>query len=309
MRLFDLHCDTLTECTTRSLSLEDNGELHISLDRGSGFSPWVQCFAVFIPDELRGEAAVRYFVKNAEYLRKQAEQTPKKLRLCKTKENLKTAEKTGACGGILTVEGGAVLAGDLSNIELLKRYGVRALTLTWNGSCEIGDGAMVRHPKGLTPFGKQAVPALENAGILLDVSHASDPLFYDVMAISKKPVIATHSNARAVCGHPRNLTDEQFLMIKENGGLVGLNLHRWFLQEDGEATLEDCFSHVYHFLSLGGENTLAMGTDFDGAEILPQVREIRDLMRLADCFSRMGLSDEIIGKIFWKNAADFAESL
>ena len=309
MNLFDLHCDTLTECTNRSLSLENNRELHISLDRGRHFDPWVQCFAVFIPDELRGEAAVSCFVKNAEHLQKQAERTPEKLRLCRTKEDLRAAAESGVCGGIITVEGGAVLAGDLANIELLRQYGVRALTLTWNGGCEIGDGAMVKHPKGLTPFGKQAVPSLENAGVLLDVSHASDPLFYDVMALARKPVIATHSNARAVCAHPRNLTDEQFLMIKENGGLVGLNLHRWFLKEDGEAAPEDCFRHVYHFLSLGGEDTLAMGTDFDGAEILPEIREIGDLDRLADCFSRMGLSDETIGKIFWKNAADFAESL
>ncbi|MDD5953114.1 MAG: membrane dipeptidase [Oscillospiraceae bacterium] len=306
MNIFDLHCDTITACYDRRLSLQHNGELHLSLERGSRYDPWVQCFAVWIPDTLRGQAAVDYFTAVAAFLEATAAKTEQMI-LCTKKEDL---NKTGpVCHGLLTVEGGAVLAGDLSNIEHLHRHHVRALTLTWNGSCEIGDGAMVAHPRGLTPFGKQVIPALEEADILVDVSHASEPLFYDVASLAQKPIIATHSNARAICDHPRNLTDEQFLEIKRCGGLVGLNLHRWFLREDGEATLDDVFCHVAHFLSLGGEKTLALGTDFDGAELGKVLRGIEDLERLADDFSRRGLSDGLIHQIFYQNAKDFFDSL
>ena len=124
------------------------------------------------------------------------------------------------------------------------------LTLTWNGTCEFGDGAMVTHPKGLTEFGRKAIPKLEQHRIVVDISHASEPLFYDVAEIASKPLVASHSNAKAVCKHPRNLTNEQVQMIKQSGGLIGLNFHPPFLKEDGIATVDDLIAHAEHFLSL-----------------------------------------------------------
>lgn len=306
MRIFDLHCDTITECYNRRLSLQTNRELYISLDRGQRFAPWVQCYAIWIPDDLRGRAAVRFFEEAAQYLQRSIAEV-KDITICITKEDLNKMENQ--YNAVLTVEGGAVLAGKFSNVALLARYGVRALTLTWNGSCEIGDGAMVENPKGLTEFGRRVIPELEKHNIVVDVSHASEPLFYDVVELAKKPFIATHSNAKAVCSHPRNLTDAQFEIIRQRGGLVGLNLHRWFLTEDGEADLDDVFRHAYHFLSLGGENTLALGTDFDGAEILAPIKNMEYLEALADHFSKRGLTDTTIDRIFYQNAKDFFDSL
>lgn len=305
MRVFDLHCDTITECFQRGLSLVGNRELHISLKRGQGYAPWYQCFAVWIPDTLRGQAALSFFQTVAAYFQQNVKENAEYITLSIDEGG---AEKC-RCHGLLTVEGGAVLAGDIKNVDCLTDAGVRALTLTWNGGNEIGDGAMVRCPKGLTGFGRQVIPALEARNILVDVSHASDPLFYDVAALAQKPFIATHSNARAVCNHPRNLTDDQFRLIRDRGGLVGLNLHRWFLREDDQATLDDAFRHVYHFLSLGGEKTLALGTDFDGAEILDDVRGIRDLEILAGYFYKQGLKTALIDRIFYQNAKDFLDSL
>lgn len=307
MRVFDLHCDTITECCKRGLSLRENQELHISLERGLRYTPWCQCFAIWIPDALRGQAALRFFDAVVAYFQQTGNENHHDITICINKEDFNESER--GCNAILTVEGGAVLAGDLANVARLQAAGVRALTLTWNGSNEIGDGAMVRSPRGLTEFGRQVIPALERHGILVDVSHASDPMFYDVASLAEKPFIATHSNARAVCDHPRNLTDEQFKIIRERGGLVGLNLHCWFLQEDGNATFDDAFRHVYHFLSLGGEKTLALGTDFDGAEILKDVGDIRNLEDLGGYFYKQGLKTVLIDQIFYQNAKDFFDSL
>lgn len=306
MRIFDLHCDTITECYNRRLSLQNNRELHISLERGQRFAPWYQCYAIWIPDELRGQAAVRFFEEAARFFQQSAAGA-KNTTICINKEDFNKMENQH--GAVLTVEGGAVLAGNIDNVALLAKYGVRALTLTWNGSCELGDGAMVDDPKGLTKFGRRVITALEQHNIVVDVSHASEPLFYDAAELAEKPFIATHSNAKAVCDHPRNLTDEQFEIIRERGGLVGLNLHRWFLKENGEATLDDVFRHAYHFLSLGGENTVALGTDFDGADILTPVKNIEYLEALADHFSKRGLTDTTIDRIFYQNAKDFFDSL
>ena len=307
MRVFDLHCDTITECYDRRLSLRDNRELHIALERGRKYDPWVQCFAVWISDTLRGQAAVRYFDRAASFLRQEAEKNQEEITICINKEDFNKLDNK--CGAVLTVEGGAVLAGDLDNIARLRQQGVRAMTLTWNGGCEIGDGAMVRHPSGLTPFGRQAIPLLEENNIVVDVSHASDPLFDDVAALAKRPFIATHSNSRGVCDHPRNLTDRQFGIIRDRGGLVGLNLYRDFLREDGHATLDDVFRHVYHFLELGGEGTLAMGTDFDGCDVLEAVSGIQDLTMLAEYFYTQGLQTRLIDRIVSENAKDFFDSL
>ena len=302
MRLFDLHCDTVTACYEQKCSIRNNSSLHISLERGKRFSPWAQCFAIWIPDTMRGQKAVDFFAAAASYFEQISEIT-----ICRTSDDFNKSDTN--CYGLLTVEGGAVLAGELSNIERLKRHHVLALTLTWNGSCELGDGAMVLNPKGLTSFGRQVIPALEAAEILVDVSHSSDLLFYDVASLATKPFLATHSNSRAVCNHPRNLTDEQFLEIHRRGGLVGLNLHRWFLKKNGEPTLEDVFRHVYHFLSLGGEKTLAMGCDFDGGELPNFLQDIGDLERLGTYFSQMGLNDRVIDQIFYQNAKEFFDSL
>ena len=116
-----------------------------------------------------------------------------------------------------------MLGGRLERVQDLKDRGVAMLTLTWNGENELGRGVLSPGDTGLTPFGRRAVRALERAGIVVDVSHASPELFWDVAELAERPIVASHSNAKAVCGHPRNLTKEQFLAIRDRGGLVGLN--------------------------------------------------------------------------------------
>lgn len=141
-----------------------------------------------------------------------------------------------------------MLGGKLERIQDLKDRGVAMLTLTWNGENELGRGVLSPGDTGLTPFGRRAVKALERAGIVVDVSHASPELFWDVAELAERPMVASHSNAKAVCGHPRNLTKEQFLAIRDRGGLVGLNFYQSFLNDrPQEASREDVLRHARVF--------------------------------------------------------------
>lgn len=306
--IFDLHSDTITECALQNQPLREN-RLHLSLERGKKFLPWAQCFAIWMPEDCRGSEAVRRFEQVYRCFQREMAANADLVLPCKTAQDLLRAEREGKCAALLTVEGGAALAGDLARVKRLADCGVRMLTLTWNGPCELGDGAMTEHPRGLTGFGRNAVAEMERHGIVVDVSHASDPLFEDVAAHTTRPLVASHSNARAVCAHPRNLTDAQFQLIRERGGLVGLNFHPPFLVPDGEARLPDILRHAEHFLSLGGEDVLALGSDFDGAGLPQGIAGIQSMEQLAEHFAHNGCSNRLIEKIFYKNARNFFVSL
>lgn len=308
MKLFDLHCDTITECLNKNQDLNHNN-LQLSLDRAVNYSPWFQCFAAWMPDTCRGKEAMDLFDKIYAKLKQQISMNSDIIMQCRTKEDLCEAERQKKCGAIFTVEGGAALAGEFERISYLAQCGVNVLTLTWNSSCEIGDGAMVDNPHGLTEFGKKAVCELERCGIVIDVSHACEPLFYDVAEHTKKPFIATHSDSRKICNHKRNLTDEQFLIIKERGGLVGLNFFPEFLNESRKANLADILCHAEHFLSLGGEKVLAIGSDFDGADMPDGITGIESIEDLANYFLKHNYSQELVEDIFYKNAYRFFVSL
>lgn len=307
MRYFDLHCDTIAECANQNQPLREN-TLQLSLERGKTYSPWFQCFAVWIPDSLRGGEAFAYFQRIHEKFLEELKRNQGSLTACIQKENFQRIEEAGGCGAVLTVEGGAALAGKLENIAYFAKRGVKALTLTWNGPNEIGDGAMAEHPKGLTEFGKKAIAELEKYGIVIDISHAGDPLFYEVAERAGRPFIASHSNARTVCGHPRNLTDDQFQIIKHRGGLVGLNFYVDFLRDSGTACMEDVLRHAEHFLSLGGEKTLAIGSDFDGAKMPEDLQGVQAVEALAECFLKHGYAESLVDDIFYGNAYRFFQS-
>ncbi|MCI9273943.1 MAG: hypothetical protein HFE39_08320 [Clostridiales bacterium] len=307
MEYFDLHCDTLYETILQDCSLYDNN-LQLSIRRGLRYEPWVQCFAIWIPDQCRERKALALFNRAVHKLRAELAACAQ-VRQCISGEEIKETIAQGKAAALLTVEGGGVLGGDLSTLDHLAQCGVKMLTLTWNGSCEIGDGAMVEHPHGLTEFGKQAIHKMEELGIVADVSHASDPLFYDVAEIAKKPLVASHSNSRKLCPHPRNLTDDQFAVIQKSGGLVGLNFYPSFLEESGEAGVASVLRHADHFLSLGGERVLSIGSDFDGADMAQGIEGIQSMERLYESFLHHGYKESVVKGIFFENAYKFFTTL
>ena len=303
MKLFDLHCDTIYRAYTEKSTLF-NDSFHISLNKTKEISPYIQCFAAWIPDEYRGEDALALFSGCADTLKKQLAGTGAVI--CRTAADLERVRSGGGIGAILTVESGAVLAGRLENIEMLRREGVRMMTLTWNGENELGDGVGVENAGGLTPFGRQVIDEMEKNDIVIDVSHASERLFYDVAEHTKKPFAASHSDSKTLCPHRRNLTDEQFGIICERNGLVGLNFCVDFLNKTAtNAKMYDIIGHAEHFLSLGGEKCLAIGGDFDGADIPDDFSGVEAMPRLYEMFLHHNYSEELVNDIFFNNAFRF----
>lgn len=306
LKVFDLHCDTIARIERQGGSLV-NSPYHISLDR-IHFDAYAQVFALFLPDELRGQAAIEKYEALLRCFRRELEQNSERIMQARTGAELTRVLESGRCAAVLSVEGGSALAGELSRVETLARDGVRFLTLTWNAANEIAGGC--REPGGLTAFGRALLPELRRCGIVPDVSHLSDEGIDDVLSLTDGPVVATHSNARPVCAVPRNLRDEHFKELVRRGGLVGINYSLHFLRGDEpeRADLPDILRHVEHFLALGGENTLALGSDYDGTDV-PQ--SIATMEKVANLYAFMleSISDAaVVEKLFFENARRFCQN-
>lgn len=308
MKYADMHCDTATEIYTQKQSLYDN-TLHISLRNAQKYSPYCQVFAIWTPKEKRGAERFNNFKNVYDNFIKELNKNKKAIALCKNYSDIEKTASSGKIAALLAIEGGGALNGDLTNIMLFKELGVRFLTLTWNGSNELGDGAISKNKQGLTDFGKNALKELEKNGIIADVSHLSQRGFWDVCELSQKPFVATHSNSKTVCKHMRSLTDEQFKAIKEKGGLVGINICSAFLKKnEQDAQISDIISHIEHFLSLDGENTIAFGADFDGISTTPKgIKNIADIEKIANEMLKQKFSQKQVDKIFFDNFMSFCK--
>ncbi len=302
MQLFDMHCDTLYRAYTENSTLF-NDDFHISFGKTRGISPYIQCLAVWIPDEYRGEDAWELFCGCRSLLDEQL--AGKGITLCRTADDIRRVTENRSTGAILTVEGGAVLGGRIGRLSSLYDMGVRMMTLTWNGRNELGDGIGEADDMGLTDFGKECVREMERLGIVIDLSHAGEKLFSDVAAITEKPFVTSHSDSRSIGSHKRNLTDEQFCCLMERGGITGLNFCAEFLNNNKtNAKMYDIIRHAEHFLSLGGEKNIAMGGDFDGADIPADMSGIETMPALYELFLRY-FPEETVNAIFFGNAFRF----
>ena len=308
MQLFDMHCDTLYRAYTENSTLF-NDSFHISFAKADYIRPYIQCLAVWIPDEYRGERAWELFCGCVSKLREQLAGTD--ILWCRTADDIRKVCENKGQGIILTVEGGAVLGGELSRIRMLHDEGVRMMTLTWNGRNELGDGIMEKDDLGLSEFGKAAVREMERVGIIVDISHAGEKLFHDTAMTAERPFLASHSNIRAVTPHKRNLTDEQFRKLVSMGSLTGLNFCADFLARENDAGeilqpsgMYDIIKHTGYMLSLGGGKSIAMGADFDGANIPQDIAGIESMDRLHELFEEH-FGSEITEDIFFGNAYRF----
>lgn len=307
MRLFDLHCDTLMLCEQQKKSFRQN-DLHIDLDRGLAvYERWGQVTAAYVPDGLEDAAAWNLVCRQLTYLEVQVDAIDS-MQIVRCATDLKNAVENGRCAVLPAVENGAALGRELSHIQQLAARGVVYINITWNGENPLGNGCMAACKSGLTAFGKAAVSEMLACHILPDVSHLNEAGFWDVVSIcGERPFIAGHSVSMAQHRHPRNLTDEQFGAIHRVGGLVGVNLCEDQLGAQTFACLE---RHIYHFLSLGGENTVALGLDLDGTDIPSSWCGIEVASKLYAYLSGRGYDDTVLNKLFYENAyAFFAKSL
>lgn len=308
LKYFDLHCDTIAKCAHENLDLYDSSELHINIENAKSIDVYTQCFAAFIPDSVRGEKAVSHFKEIYQRFISEAEKNSSSLMVCNSSGDLYKAADSKKIAAVLTVENGAALGGKLENVRWFKEIGVKLMTLTWNAENEIGSGVGSDKDYGITDFGKSVLTEMEKYNIIADVSHASEKLFYDVAEYSNVPFIATHSNSKTICSHRRNLTDDQFKVIKDVNGLVGINFYTAFLNNnEKEASIYDILRHAEYFLSLGGEDTVAMGSDFDGAEMPSDILGINSIAEIYEMFLKHNYQESLLNKIFYGNAQKFFE--
>ena len=302
IKIADLHCDSITRAYDGGFTLDD-ARLHLSPAHIPPGCHWLQVMAIYVPDALRGTAAVAYFDHAYSFYQEYLQTNPDKIAVLENLRDADNAMQANKFTGILSVEGGAVLQGDADNVDMLYDKGVRLLTLTWNSANELCGGVL--SGGGFTPAGRAVVQRMEKRGMIVDVSHLSDEGFFELCDFAEKPFIASHSNARAVCPHPRNVTDDMFREIISRGGLVGLNFYEHFIKEGGTAHPDDMLRHIHHLLELGGEDTLALGSDFDGADIPDYISGAEKVPYFEDVMLRSGISQFAVTKIMSANALRF----
>ena len=305
--IIDLHCDTLTRDMWASQPPACgplvNPAYHIALGKMPRNLRWVQCFAIFVPDNYRGQDAIDFFDRYRAVFDRQMVAHGDKVSPCRSFSDMEQALEAGKFAAVLTVEGGAALAGQPERAQVLRDAGVRMLTLTWNGPNELGSGH--NSSAGLTACGREAVAELERCGVLVDVSHLNDRGFEDLLSVAKKPFVASHSNARSVCGHRRNLPDAFIREIADRGGLIGLNYSKDFLSDSGRGNLDDLYRHVCRFLELDAGACLALGSDFDGTDIHPDLDSVEKSLSIYGYLTQHGIPADTADGILFGNAWRF----
>lgn len=311
--LFDAHCDTLSRNVSTKHPFYAGGGLrrnsgHLDLERlHTAFAPSAQFFAVFDSwdDENSWKVVSLYSKFQAQYVlfaQTMAENTDLAVH-CRTAAEAERTTAAGKVAAFLSVEGAELLDCDEGKLADAWEKGVRMVNLTWNFENALSGSNAEAPEKGLTARGRAFVCKMQQLGMIVDVSHLSDPGFWDVAELSQAagaPFIASHSNSRALCSHKRNLTDEQFTAIIKSRGVAGLNLCDKFLAEENP-TLDDAVAHIEHFLALGGEENVAIGGDWDGCDLCPGVEGIGDIGLLYERLLRRGYSETLVQAIFYNN--------
>ena len=295
--VFDSHCDTASELWQRKQSLTET-TCQVSLPQMERFSAAGQFFAFCTLGGIdTGWTCEQLFWEPYRYFRKQLEIFQDRIRLCTKGSDFDLAAAEGKRAAFLALEGAEGISCDPGGLEQLREAGVTMVNLTWNADNALA-GASKHDGPGLSAQGKEFVRRAQRLDIIIDVSHISDRAFWDIMDIAEKPVVASHSNSRKLCGHSRNLTDDQFKAICDCGGYAGINLYTAFLSEDRTADFETVYTHMDHFLQLGGEH-VALGGDLDGCESLPSgFTGIHDYEKLASFLECKGFSEETIQNIY-----------
>lgn len=264
MNVIDLHCDALMKLQDAKGSLRyfDAPELETNKTRLHLGKVKVQCFAIFIDPDIPSDQKFQTALGQVDYFYKEVlGNNPDMVHIKEWSDFDKL--KIGQIGAMLTLEGVDAIGNDISKLHILFQLGVRSVGLTWNNANLAADGAGEPRGAGLTLFGKEIVLFQNEHQILTDVSHLCDQAFWDVMEIANYP-IASHSNSRTLCPHPRNLTDEQAMAMFQKGGMVHVVYNPPFICENGKASIPDLVKHIDHFCSLGGVKQIGFGSDFDG---------------------------------------------
>ena len=300
--MIDLHCDTIMQL----LDHPDSGDLYrntwkIDIEKLQKAHSKVQDFALFINLGKTNDPYGRY-EEMRNLCTSQIHLYGEHIQHVLSYQDVESVYETGKIGALMSIEEGGVLGGDLDKLKQAYQDGVRLITLTWNYPNGLGEPHCGEQHKKLTSKGVEFVEAMQDLGIIVDCSHLNDAGTEQLGDILDVPFVASHSNAREVTAHTRNLPDNLIKLIADKGGVIGLNFAQSFLGTSPISRIKDIVKHGLYLINKGGENVVALGTDFDGIKPDTEIKDTSEMYRLYDAFKEAGLSEEQCEKLFWKNA-------
>lgn len=298
---FDAHCDTIGMALQKQQDSLRSNPYHIDLQRGKTLGNYAQVFALFGDVDSVTDVDLWTYCRTLQRrFQKEMLENADLVQHCRTGTEIDTAVENGKVAAVLSIESADLLECRVDRIETVADWGVKLMNLTWNQPNIISGTNAREKERGLSAAGKDFVRQLENNGIYADVSHLSDAGFWDLIRIAKKPVVASHSNARALCPHSRNLTDDMFRAIRDSGGIVGINFYSNFLH--GNQDIDALIEHIEHFWALDGEKTLCFGGDMDGCDVIAAgIEGVQDVHKIYEALQRRGHSEELLQDLFWNN--------
>lgn len=311
----ELHHRILTIDSHTDTPMVFEGEFNLGLKEGGKVNlPFMEeglidaAFMVaYIPQGERDDASLKkataYAIDRLNEVKRQEELNLGRMAIAYNYHDLLRLKHQYKKAIFLGLENGYAIGKDLNNILMFKELGVQYITLCHNGANDICDSARGKQEwGGLSPFGKEVVAEMNRLGIMIDLSHAAESTFYDVLELSKVPVIASHSSVRALCDHPRNLTDEQIKALANKNGVIQVCLYKGFINKDEDkASLSDAIRHINHIVDLVGVDYVGIGSDFDGDGELIGCRSTNELINITTRLLEEGYSDEDIQKIWGGN--------
>jgi len=302
--IVDGHCDSLIHFVDNKGTLDDSsagGQWDLQSARQTGLS--LQFLAAFIQTKYKPERSLQRGLQLIEGAHRFISNHSDQVFHVQGKLDLKQIPDPTRVGILLSVEGGEILGEDLFMLDVIFKLGVRALGLTWNqrNALAAGVGEPDTHLK-LSTLGQEVVQRMNQLGMLVDVSHLNEAGFWHVLEVSKDPIAATHSCAKALCAHPRNLTDQQLRALGRHKGVVGVNFYPRFLKQTGVTTRADVVRHICHIAEVAGVETVGLGSDFDGIEETPEgLEHVGDSRKLRDDLLKVGFSAGEVEQIMGGN--------
>ncbi|WP_316568557.1 dipeptidase [Neobacillus sp. YIM B06451] len=265
MKIFDAHCDVLLKLfEDKTINFKDSPSLQANFYGMQKSGVKLQCFAIYVPSELEKNRLFDAAEEMATIFHQKIVGENEGIVHVKTREDIARL-KENEMGAMLTLEGCDCIGSDIEKLKTLLGYGVSSVGLTWNWANAVADGAKEPQGRGLTTFGKEVVELLNETKTWCDVSHLSERGFWDVIELADYPM-ASHSNSHTLCRHPRNLKDDQIRALIRRDSVMGLTFVPYFLNESGDAGIGDILRHLDHVCSLGAEDHVGFGSDFDGIE-------------------------------------------
>lgn len=303
MYIADMHCDTITAIYNGINRGEQNhllsNYLQVDIEKMKQSGYLLQNFAIFTDMKNDGEPPYQRAKRQIALFLEEMKKNSVHIRPAGSFEEIRKNQEEGVISAVLTLEEGEICEGNLKKLEEFYALGVRMMTFTWNYENSLAN------EDGLTELGIAFLEKMEELGVIPDVSHLPDAGFYDVCRYAKKPFAASHSNARKLCGHKRNLTDEMIRCIAERGGVVGVNYYGLFLEDfaDGVCVgrIERIADHVLHMVHAGGAGCVGLGSDFDGFCGKTELSDCSKMELLIRELKKRGLGDTELEAVCYKN--------